>query len=286
MQTRIFGRTGHASTVAIFGGAVLGKLDQATTDTCVRQYLDAGGNHIDIAPSYGNAEALIGPWMPQIRKQMFLGCKTTKRSKEDAADEMRQSLKRLQVDAFDLYQAHAVTSMEELDLVTRPGGALEAMVAARQAGLTRYLGITGHGYDAPAVFLEALRRFDFDSVLFPINFVQYADPIYRKNAEALVAECRKRNVGTMIIKSVCKAPWGDRTRAFHTWYEPFNDMEMIQPAVNFVLSQDITGLCTTGDYRVLPKILQACEDFKPMPPAEQEALISRAGEFSPLFAAA
>jgi predicted aldo/keto reductase-like oxidoreductase len=217
---------------------------------------------------------------------MFLGCKTTKRSKEDAADEMRQSLKRLQVDAFDLYQAHAVTSMEELDLVTRPGGALEAMVAARQAGLTRYLGITGHGYDAPAVFLEALRRFDFDSVLFPINFVQYADPTYRKNAEALVAECRKRNVGTMIIKSVCKAPWGDRTRAFHTWYEPFNDMEMIQPAVNFVLSQDITGLCTTGDYRVLPKILQACKDFKPMPPAEQEALISRAGEFSPLFAAA
>ena len=188
MQTRIFGRTGHASTVAIFGGAVLGKLDQATTDQVVRQMLDAGVNHIDIAPSYGNAEALIGPWMPQIRKDFFLGCKTTQRTQAGAAAEMRESLRRLRVDSFDLFQAHAVTSMAELDLVTGPGGALEAMVAAKQAGLTRFLGITGHGYQSPVVFLEALRRFDFDTVLFPINFVQYADPVYRQNAEALLAE--------------------------------------------------------------------------------------------------
>lgn len=286
MQTRIFGRTGHASTVAIFGGAVLGKLDQGTADLVVRQFIDAGVNHIDIAPSYGNAEALIGPWMPQIRDQVFLGCKTGKRTKETATEEMHQSLKRLRVDSFDLYQSHAVTSISELDLVTRAGGALEAMIEAKQAGLTRFIGITGHGYDAPAVFLEALRRYDYDSILFPINFVQYADPTYRQNAEALIAECRKRNVGTMIIKSVCKAPWGERNRAFHTWYEPFNDMEMIQPSVNFVLSQDITGLCTAGDYRVLPKMLQACENFTPMSSAEQEALIARAGEFAPLFAPA
>lgn len=286
MQTRIFGRTGHASTVAIFGGAVLGKLDQGTADLVVRQFIDAGVNHIDIAPSYGNAEALIGPWMPQIRDQVFLGCKTGKRTKETATEEMHQSLKRLRVDSFDLYQSHAVTSISELDLVTRAGGALEAMIEAKQAGLTRFIGITGHGYDAPAVFLEALRRYDYDSILFPINFVQYADPTYRQNAEALIAECRKRNVGTMIIKSVCKAPWGERNRAFHTWYEPFNDMEMIQPSVNFVLSQDITGLCTAGDYRVLPKMLQACENFTPMSPAEQAALIARAGEFAPLFAPA
>lgn len=283
MQTRIFGRTGHASTVAIFGGAVLGKLDQSTTDSVVRQFLDAGVNHIDIAPSYGNAEELIGPWMHQIRDQVFLGCKTEKRTKEDATTEMHQSLKRLRVDSFDLYQSHAVNTLEELDRVTRPGGALEAMIAAKQAGLTRFIGITGHGFDAPAVFLEALRRYDYDSILFPINFVQYANPTYRRNAEALIAECRKRNVGTMIIKSICKAPWGDRARAFHTWYEPFNEIELIQQSVNFVLSQEITGLCTAGDYRVLPKVLQACENFTPMTPAEQEALIARAGEFAPLF---
>jgi aryl-alcohol dehydrogenase-like predicted oxidoreductase len=285
MQTRIFGRTGHASTVAIFGGAVLGQLDQATTDQVVRQMLDAGVNHIDIAPSYGNAESLIGPWMPQIRKDFFLGCKTTKRSQAGAAKEMRESLQRLQVDSFDLFQAHAVTTMEELDLVTGPGGALEAMVAAKKEGLTRFLGITGHGYQSPVVFLEALRRFDFDTVLFPINFVQYADPVYRQNAEALLAECHKRNVGTMIIKSICKSPWGERPHAYHTWYEPFDEDELIQPAVNFVLSQEITGLCTAGDYRVFPKVLKACEDFKPLSAAEQADLIATADRYAPLFAA-
>ncbi len=285
MQTRIFGRTGHASTVAIFGGAVLGKLDQATADQVVRQMLDAGVNHIDIAPSYGNAETLIGPWMPQIRKDFFLGCKTTQRTQAGAAAEMRESLRRLRVDTFDLFQAHAVTSTAELDLVTGPGGALEAMVAAKKEGLTRFLGITGHGYQAPAVFLEALRRFDFDSVLFPINFVQYADPVYRQNAEQLVAECRKRNVGTMIIKSICKAPWGERERAYHTWYEPFDEDALIQPAVDFALSQDVTGLCTAGDYRVFPKVLKACENFKPMSAADQAALIATSGQYAPLFAA-
>ena len=286
MQTRILGRTGHASTLAIFGGAALGTLDQATTDQVVRQIMDAGINHIDIAPSYGRAEELIGPWMPELRKNVFLGCKTTKRSRTEAAAEARASLKRLRVDSFDLYQAHAVTTFEELDKVTGPGGALEAMVELKQAGLTRFLGITGHGYDAPAIYLEALRRFDFDTVLFPINFVQYADPVYRQNAEALLAECRRRNVGTMIIKSVCRAPWGERERAYHTWYEPFDQQGIIQDCVNFALSQDVTGLCTVGDYRVLPMMLQACQSFRPMSPAEQEALIATAGQYAPLFAPA
>ncbi len=286
MQTRIFGRTGHASTLAIFGGAALGKLDQATTDQVVRQIMDAGINHIDIAPSYGRAEELIGPWMPELRKNVFLGCKTNKRTRAEAAAEARVSLKLLRVESFDLYQAHGVTTFEELDKVTGPGGALEAMVEAKQAGLTRYLGITGHGYDAPAIFLEALRRFDFDSVLFPINFVQYADPLYRRNTEALLAECRRRNVGTMIIKTVCRAPWGERERAYHTWYEPFDEQGIIQSCVNFALSQDVTGLCTVGDYRVLPKVLQACQNFRPMPAAEQEALIATAGQYAPLFAPA
>ena len=283
MQTRRFGRTGHMSTVAIFGAASLGKVTQAEADATMEKVIAAGVNHIDVAPSYGEAELRIGPWMARERKRFFLGCKTTERAKESAAAELRRSLERLRVDSFDLFQLHAVKTMEELDQVTAPGGALEAVIEARTEGLTHFIGITGHGVDAPAVFLEALRRFDFDSVLFPLNFVQYANPTYRQNAEELLRQCRTRDVGTMIIKSICRRPWGDRPRAYNTWYEPFADAEHVQQAVNFSLSQDVTGLCTVGDVTVLPLVLQACDSFKPMSVEQQEALIATAGQYEPLF---
>jgi len=208
MQARRYGRTGHDSTIAILGGFVFSNATQAETDALMETVISAGLNHIDIAPSYGEAEARLGPWMPRERARFFLGCKTGKRTKTEAAEELRASLKRLQTDRFDLYQLHAVTTMEELDEVTRPGGALEALIEARAAGLTRFIGITGHGLQAPAIYLEALRRFDFDSVLFPVNRFLYANPVYRQNAEQLLRQCRARDVGTMIIKSVAKSAWG------------------------------------------------------------------------------
>jgi aryl-alcohol dehydrogenase-like predicted oxidoreductase len=272
------------STVAIFGGAAFWQVTQAEADAAMERVIAAGVNHIDVAPSYGQAEERLGPWMPSERKRCFLGCKTMERTKSGAAAELRCSLERLHVDSFDLYQLHAVNSMEELDQVTGPGGALEAVLDARAEGLTRFIGITGHGVDAPAIYLEALRRFDFDSILFPINFVQYANPIYRRNSEELLRQCRARDVGTLIIKSVCKAPWGDRPKAYNTWYEPFDDAEHIQPAVNFALSQDVTGLCTAADVRVLPLFLEACKRFTPMNAEQQEALVASAGEYEPLFA--
>jgi aryl-alcohol dehydrogenase-like predicted oxidoreductase len=284
MQTRRFGRTGHMSTVAIFGAASLGKVTQAEADVAMEKVIAAGVNHIDVAPSYGEAELRLGSWMARERKRFFLGCKTTERTKESAAAELRRSLGRLRVDSFDLFQLHAVRTMEELDQVTAPGGALEAALEARTEGLTHFIGITGHGVDAPAVFLEALRRFDFDSVLFPLNFVQYANPTYRKNAEELLRQCRARDVGTMVIKSICRRPWGDRPHAYNTWYEPFADAEHVQQAVNFALSQDVTGLCTVGDVTVLPLVLEACASFKPMGVEQQEALIATAGQYEPLFA--
>jgi len=284
MQTRRFGRTGHLSTNAIFGAAAFSNINQADADRVMEQVIAAGVNHIDIAPSYGMAEIRVGPWMPRIRVRFFLGCKTMERNKEGAWREMHESLTRLQVDSFDLYQIHAVTSFEELDKATAPGGALDAMIQAREQGLTKYIGITGHGVDSPAVFREALRRFDFDSVLFPINFVQYANPYFRSNAENLIAECRQKDVGTMIIKSITKRPWGDRPHTHTTWYEPFSQAEEIQTAVNFVLSQDVTGVCTAGDTSVLPLVLQACENFTPMSDEEQETLIAQAGQYEPLFA--
>lgn len=283
MEKRRFGRTGHLSTVAIFGAAAFWNITQDDADRVIEQVIAAGVNHIDVAPSYGMAEERIGPWMPQIRDQFFLGCKTMERTKEGAWREMHESLARLQVSSFDLYQMHAVTSFEELDKAMAPGGAIEAMIQAREQGLTKYIGITGHGIDSPAVFREALRRFDFDSVLFPINYVQYGIPYFRENAEALVAECRQKDVGTMIIKSITKGPWNDRPHTHTTWYEPFSRAEEIQPAINFVLSQDVTGVCTSGDTTVLPLVLEACENFTPMTQAEQEALIASASEFEPLF---
>ncbi|MCI0477987.1 MAG: aldo/keto reductase [Anaerolineales bacterium] len=283
MQTRRFGRTGHFSTVAILGGAAFGKTDQATTDAAMGRVLAAGVNHFDIAPSYGDAEERLGSWVARERKRLFLGCKTTERSREDAAAELRRSLERLRTDQFDLYQLHAVKTMEELDAVTARDGALEAAIAAREQGLTRFIGFTGHGLQSPAVFLEALRRFDFDSVLFPINARLFANADYRRDADALLHECRARDVGVMAIKSVTKGPWGDRPRTHATWYEPFTDAAQIQRAVNFALSQDITGLCTVGDVTVLPLFLDACAHFTRMSAADQEAMIADAMQYEPLF---
>jgi len=285
MEKRRFGRTGHMSTVAIFGAAAFWQATQAEADAAMDKVIAAGVNHIDVAPSYGLAEERLGPRLERERRRFFLGCKTMERTKAGAAAELRRSLERLRVDAFDLYQIHAVTNMEELDAATGSGGALDAIVEAREAGLTKYIGITGHGVDSPAVFLEALRRFDFDSVLFPINFVQYANPAYRRDAQELLRQCRARDVGTMIIKSITRSPWGEQPKQYGTWYRPFDDTAHIQTAVNFVLSQDVTGLCTAGDTRLLPLVLDACERFTPMGPEEQEALIAQgAGEYAPLFA--
>ena len=279
METRRFGRTGHASTVAIFGAFAFARVDQPTADAAMENVLAAGVNHIDVAPSYGVAEERLAPWMARERDRFYLGCKTTERGRAGAAAELRQSLKRLGVDHFDLYQIHAVTTYAALDEVTRPGGALEALVEAREAGLTRHLGITGHGIDTPAIFLEALRRFDFDSVLFPLNFVQFTHAGYRRDAEALLRECRARDVGVMIIKSIASGPWGAKFHTHYTvGYAPWDTPERIQPAVNFVLSQEVTGLCTAGDTRLLPLILDACENYTRLDAEAQAALIRYAEE--------
>ncbi|NTW12768.1 MAG: aldo/keto reductase [Anaerolineales bacterium] len=283
MEKRRFGRTGHMSTVAIFGAAAFWEISQADADKVMEQVIEAGVNHIDIAPSYGQAEERVGPWMPRERDRFFLGCKTMERTRQGAWDEMQRSLKRLQTESFDLYQCHAITTMEELDSVTMKGGALEAFVEARQRGLIKYIGITGHGVDAPRIYLEALRRFDFDSVLFPLNFVQFVNPEYRKYTEELISVCKARDVGTMVIKSITKGPWGEKQHTATTWYEPFDQMDEIQRAVNFALSFDVTGLCTAGDTRILPLVLKACENFKPMSDAEREEIIHSGQHFEPLF---
>lgn len=283
MDKRRFGRTGHLSTVAIFGSAAFWEISQEEADQAMESVSAAGVNHIDVAPSYGLAEERLGPWLARERDRFFLGCKTMERTRSGAAEELRRSLERLQVDTFDLYQLHAVTSMDELDAATATGGALEAVLEAREEGLVRFIGITGHGVDVPEVFLEALRRFDFDSILFALNFVLFGDAPFRRGALELLRQCRQRDVGVMIIKPVARGPWGEQQKRYNTWYQPFDRQDEVNRAVGFALSQDVTGICTAGDLSILPLVLEACERFTPMSPAQQEALIATASDYEPLF---
>jgi len=248
MNKRRYGRTNHLSTLAVFGAFALGQIDQPLADKVMQQVIDAGINHIDVAPSYFEAELRLGPWMSRIRKEVFLGCKTMERGKEGAIKEFHESLKRLQVDSFDLYQLHAVTNMDELDACTAKDGALEGVIAMQEQGLTQFVGITGHGMEAPAVFIEALNRYDFDSILFPINPRLFADKVYRANATTLLELCEEKDVGAMIIKAIAKEPWEDEKHRYHTWYKPFENEDAVQNTINFALSQKLTHICTPGTH--------------------------------------
>jgi predicted aldo/keto reductase-like oxidoreductase len=170
-----------------------------------------------------------------------------------------------------------------LDAVTMKGGALEAFEEARREGLIKYIGITGHGAEAPEIYLEALMRFDFDSVMFPLNFVQMANPEYRRHTKELISVCRSKDVGTLVIKTITKGPWGDRKKTANTWYEPFDQGGEIQRAVNFALSYEVTGLCTAGDTRILPMVIQACENFTELDHEQMEELIELGRQYDPLF---
>ncbi|MGW8227192.1 MAG: aldo/keto reductase [Anaerolineales bacterium] len=283
MEKRRFGRTGHDSTIAIFGTAAFYDVTQAEADRVMEYILSTDINHIDVAPGYGKAETRLGPWLADFGDRFFIGCKTQERTKEAAGDELRRSLEKLRINKFDLFQLHAVTSMEELDQVTGPGGALEAILEAKDEGLLDYVGITGHGLEAPRVFLEALERYDFDSVLFPINFILYENKTYRQKAETLLKICQQRDIGSMIIKHIARGPWGEEDKTFTTWYHPFSEAEWIQKGVNFALSQPVTGICTPGDVNLLPMVVEACQQFQPMDLQHQAELISQTPQFQPLF---
>jgi aryl-alcohol dehydrogenase-like predicted oxidoreductase len=283
MEQRRLGRTGHMSSVVAFGAAGIGRVDQATADSAIQTALDYGVNHIDVAPSYGEAELRFHDWMPKIRDQVFLGCKTNIRDAAGSWDECRRSLERLNTDRFDLYQLHSVGKLEALDEVTKKGGALETLVKAKAQGLTKWLGITGHTHDAPSTHLEALRRFDFDTVMLPLNFVLWSIPQYRRDFEALLEECARRDVGIHVIKTLAKAPWGEREKTYACWYEPFDDQGTIDQAVAFNLSLPISTMCSTGDTVILPKMLAAASKVEPLQPPAREALLATANRYESPF---
>lgn len=285
MQTRRLGRTGHMSTLAVFGAAAFyNEISQDDANKTLDLMASYGVNHIDVAPTYGFAELRTGPWLASRRDQFFVGCKTTMRDRASAWAELHRSLHLLHTDHFDLYQLHAITTLDELDAATQPGGALAALQAARDKGLTRWLGITGHGMQAPAVFIEALNRFDFDTVMFPIHPRLYADADFRRDAERLLTLCQQRDVGVQVIKSITRGGWGQQPHNYDTWYQPYDMQAKINQGVRFALSQPGAAcIPTAGDVRLLPMILEAANNFTPMSAEEQAALIEESRDLALMF---
>lgn len=278
-----FGRTGHISTRTLFGAAAFWTCGQDEADRILELLLQYGINHIDTAPSYGDAELRIGPWMDRHRKDFFLATKTKLRTYTEAKEQIHRSLERLRVDAVDLLQLHNLADPVQWEVAMGTGGALEAAIEARQQGLVRFIGVTGHGLGIPAMHLRSLERFDFDSVLMPCNYALMQNPQYRADFDAVVQLCRKRNVAVQTIKSIARGQWGGKGKARETWYEPLEDQGSIDRAVHYVLSREGMFLNTVGDTVLLEKVLDAANRFRAGPSdAEMEADLAAQG-IQPLF---
>ena len=265
IEKRRFGRTGHLSTVTIFGAAALKNVTQAAADRALDLLLEQGVNHIDTAPRYGDAELRIGPWMRAHRHDFFLATKTGQRTYAAARDEIRRSLDRLRVESVDLLQLHSLAHPGEWEVAMGPGGALEAVVEARAEGLTRFIGVTGHGWTIASMHRKSLERFDFDSVLMPWNFVMYGNERYREDFDEVCALCEERDVAVQTIKSIARSPWATTEPDRNTWYQPFEDPADIERAVHWVLAKPRVFLNTVGDLELLPVVLEAASRFESAP---------------------
>ena len=281
-----FGRTGHNSRRTIFGAAALGRVTEAEADRALELVLRYELNHLDTAASYGDSELHIAPWLAREgRDRFFLATKTGKRTYSEARDQIRESLRRLGVDHVDLIQLHNLVDQGEWDLAMGKDGALRAVVEARDAGLARFIGVTGHGLEVARRHRESLERFPFDSVLFPYNFTQLRGEAYARDAEALIALCQKRGVAIQTIKAITLAPWpGDRPARPTTWYEPLTEQRDIDVTVRFVLGRPGIFLNTASDIDLLAKILDAADRGGPAPSDEEMEDLVRRREMSPLFA--
>ncbi len=284
METRRLGRTGHESSVLIYGAAALGEVDQDTADASVQEALDAGINHFDVAADYGDAELRLGPWMPRIRDDIFLATKTGLRDAEPAWVQINTSLERLQTDHVDLIQLHAVGDIDELDKVTRTGGSLESALRAVDEGLAGAVGITGHSHTAPSTHLEALRRHPFSTVLSPINIALWLREDYRTDYLALVDEVQRQDAGLMTIKTVARRNWpeGPDGAPYATWYEPHDRPDLITATVSWSLSRpEITGIATPGDVSLLKHVIAA--EKARMDVVDAEALLATDPAYSSPF---
>jgi len=262
---QLFGRTGHQSTRTVFGAAGLSKVSQEEADQALEILLRYGVNHIDVAAGYGDAELRIAPWLREHPGRFFLATKTGGRTYDAAKRDIHRSLERMGVERFDLIQLHSLADPIEWDIALSPKGALEACIEAREQGLVRFIGITGHCTQIAATHLRSLERFDFDSVLLPYSYIMMQDPHYAAAFERVAAICAERNVAVLTIKSIARRPWWGRERTRATWYEPFDEQADIDAAVHWVLARPGIFLATVGDIRLLPKVLDAASRFTSAP---------------------
>jgi aryl-alcohol dehydrogenase-like predicted oxidoreductase len=284
IATAPFGGTGHESTRAIFGAAALGAVSQDEADRALELLLEHGVNHIDTAASYGDSELRVAPWLRREPGRFFVATKTGERDYAGAKEEIHRSLDRLGVDQVDLVQLHNLVDVIEWEHALREGGALEAVVEAREQGLVRFIGVTGHGLSVAAMHRRSLERFPFDSVLLPYNVRQQQDRRYAHDFEALAQVSSERGIAMQTIKSIALAPWDGRPQYAATWYEPLTDPDDIQIAVHWVLARPGVFLNTVGDLSLLPHVLAAAERFQGGAPASDAvaALVERRS-LAPLF---
>jgi len=278
-----FGRTGHESTRIIFGGASLGRVDQDVADRTLDVLLRYGINHIDVAASYGDAELRIASWLKRHRQDFFLATKTGERKKAEAWEQLHRSLDRLGVDQIDLWQLHNLTDPIQWDTALSPGGAIEAAIEAREQGLVRFIGVTGHGTQVAATHRRSLTRFDFDSVLLPYNYLTLQNSYYAENFNGLQATCRERNVAVQTIKSIAYRPWMGRTRTNTTWYNPLQEPEDIAHAVHWALGRDGIHVISVGDVSLLPHVLAAADRFSAATSDEEMGAMVNRLQMEPLF---
>jgi aryl-alcohol dehydrogenase-like predicted oxidoreductase len=278
-----FGRTGHMSSRVIFGSVCLKRADKDQAAGVLDLITSYGINHIDTAPGYGDAELRIGPWMKDRRKDFFLATKTDQVTYEAAREQFHRSLDRLKTDHVDLLQFHNLTDMPRREIIMGPGGALEFLTEAKEAGLTRFIGITGHGILAPKMHLESLSRFDFDTVLAPLNYLLLKTSRYAADFNDLLSCCRKRDIPVQTIKSIAWGLWGDRHREHNTWYRPLSHDGAIEKAVHWVLGNDGVFLNSVGDMQVLPKVLASAAGYETPPADDEMEKVVKAQGMEPIF---
>ena len=284
LEKKQFGRSDHESTRTIFGAAALSNVTPAEADQTLEVLLEYGVNHIDTAHSYGKSERLIGPWMEEHRDQFFLATKTEERTYEGAWAELETSLELLRTDHIDLWQMHLLIDEAEWETAMGPGGALEAFIEAREQGLARFLGVTGHELVVPRMHIRSLERFDFDAVLLPYNYVLMENSEYAADFDELVALCQERDVAVQTIKSLCRRPWpADAAQNRATWYQPFEDQEAIDRAVHWVLGDPLVFLNTVGDIHLLPRVLDAATRFVTHPTDGEMSALMAKKDAAPLF---
>lgn len=283
IPTQLFGHTGHESTRTIFGAAAFWDTPQNDVDATMDLILQNGVNHVDTASSYGKSERLLGDWIRRHGRPFFLATKTGERTRQAAYDQIRRSLDLLHVPQVDMIQLHALHEEPDWTTAFGPGGVVEAVIQARDEGLVRFIGVTGHGVPVPEFHLRSLAQFDFDSVLLPYSYVMMQNQRYAENFNKLLVICKERNIAVQTIKGINRSPWKDMQQNRTTWYRPLEEQADIDLAMHWVFGNPQVFLNTAGDITLLPRILESAHHFVSRPTDHQMQALSQRLQMEPLF---